>query len=121
MGMSQDVEHVRHKGKGDVVGPVEVAQDLEERTPEPGVPGRVARKGRSEVRTVEVAGGSAERREGRLTNCSRVAIAGPGRTRSRVRFPDASDGPPELVIVFGVPDRYPGVSQGDVDQREEPR
>src|SRR2546425_5526537 len=32
------VEFVRHEGEGDVVGPVEVAQDLEESGPEPGMP-----------------------------------------------------------------------------------
>src|SRR5213594_4512349 len=62
------IELVRHEGEGDVVGPVEVAQGLEEGAPEAGMPGRVCREGRREVWPVEVAGRRAERHEARIAH-----------------------------------------------------
>src|SRR5206468_9188429 len=56
------VELVRNERERDAIGPVEMAQDLEQCAPEPGVAGRVGGKRRCEVRSVEVTGGRAERR-----------------------------------------------------------
>src|SRR5207302_2839070 len=90
------VEFVRHEGEGDVVGPVEVAQDLEERGPESGMPGGIGREGRREVRPGEIAGRRAEWREGRIPERRQIAIAGAG----RAGLADTGDRAPELVVVL---------------------
>src|SRR5918992_4674713 len=115
------VELVRHEGEGDVVGPVKVAQGLEEGAPEPGMSGRVAWEGRREVRLVEVAGLRAERREGWISDSRGIAIAGTGRAGPLVGLAYAGDRAPELVEVLRLPDGDAGIAHRHVHKRQEPR
>src|SRR5206468_7619259 len=97
------IELVRHEGEGDVVGPVEVAQGLEEGAPEPSMPGRICREGRRVVWPVEVAGWRAERRKGRISDRRSIAIAGWAGPLGGLA--DASDRAPEMVEAFRLADR----------------
>src|SRR2546422_7188637 len=99
--LSHAVEFVGYEGERDVVGPVKIAQRLEEGAPEAGVPRRVGRERRGEVRgggrAAAVAERCAERRPGWVSDRHVVAIA--------VGLADASDRPPELVVGLRLPER----------------
>src|SRR5882724_93309 len=103
------VELVRHEREANAVGPVEVAQDLEERPAEARMAGGVGRERWGEVGSVEVARGRAERR-----------VRGIGcRPRIAVGLANAGDRAPEHVVVLRLPDRDPGVGHRHVDQGQE--
>ena len=74
------VELVRDKGKRDAIGPVEVPKHLEERPAESGMPGWIGRKRRGKIRPREIAGRRPERREGRVSDGGRIAVAQAART-----------------------------------------
>src|SRR5262249_18216664 len=86
------IELIRNKSESDVVFPVEPAQHLKHRAPESGVAGGIRREGRREIRTGQIARRCAQRREGRIPT-----------------FAHAGDGTAELVEVFRLPDRHPGI------------
>src|SRR5207244_13468011 len=95
------VEFIGNKSKSDVVGSVEATDRFENRTAESGVPRRIGRERRSEVRSVQVAGRCAQRREAYITNCPRLTFARAGRTSATVPFADTGHRSQEIHVVFG--------------------
>jgi len=96
------VELVRDEREGDAIGPVEASQDLKQRASEAGVAGGIRGERRREVRSGQVAGGRAQRRE-----------------RGIVVQANAGDGSPELVEVLRFPDRHSRIGHRDVDEGKE--
>src|SRR5688572_15133171 len=83
--------------------------------------GGIRREGRSEVWAVEVAGRRAQGREPWIGYGVRVPIAHPSRPHSGVGFPDAGDGPPDVVVVLRFPNGDSGIGHRYVDQSEQTR
>src|SRR5688572_480911 len=115
------VELVRDERERDVIGAVEPPQDLEQRTAEACVPGRIRRERRREVRPADVAARRAERPEVGVAERIGIAVAGPGRSGARIRFAEAADRPPQIVEELRFPDRNTGIGLRDVYQGQEPR
>ncbi len=73
--LGNTVELIGDEGEGDVVGAIEAPQRLEHGPAETGMARGIRRKGRGEVRPVQVAGRGAQRGESRVALGRRVAVA----------------------------------------------
>src|SRR5438874_10864908 len=80
------VEFIGNKSKSDVVGSVEATDRFENRAAESGVRRRIGRERRREVRSVQVGGRCARRREAYITSCRRGGVTSGGRTSVKVGF-----------------------------------
>src|SRR4029450_1119376 len=100
---------------------IERPQDLEERTTEGGVPGRIRRERGREVRSGEVARRRPQRPGTRAPYRRVLAIALSGRPRAFVGLPNAADRPPELIVELRLPGCDAGIGHSDVRQCEESR
>src|SRR2546429_7234540 len=97
------VEFIGNKSKSDVVGSVEATDRFENRAAESGVPRRIGRERRSEVRSVQVAGRCAQRREAYITNCPKVTVPRAGRTSATVRFAATGNRSPKILRALAFP------------------
>src|SRR5437763_2472253 len=115
------IELVGHERESDVIGTVKPAHRFEDSASEPSVTRRIGRERRSKILPGEIAGGRAQRRKAAIANRVRIALPPMRGSRARIRFPNAGNRAPEVVMIFGFPNRHGSVPHRDVYQGQQAR
>src|SRR3954469_17626420 len=113
------VEFVRGKSERDIICVVETAEDLEKRATEAAVTRRVGREGWGEIRAGQVTGWRTERIKARIAQGGGVAVAETRWAGAGIRFTNAGNRAPILVMEFRLPDGDAGIGEGNVNQRKQ--
>src|SRR5437588_9797388 len=104
------------EGESDVIGTVKPAYRFEDSASEPSMTRRIGGERRSKIRPGEIAGGRTQRHKAAIANRVRIAVPPMGGPRAPIRFPNAGNRAPEVIMIFGFPNRYGSVPHRDVYQ-----
>src|SRR5205814_5244707 len=115
------IELVGNERERDVIGAVKPAHRFEDSASEPSVTRRIGGERRSKIRPGEIAGGRAQRLKAAIANRVRIAVPPMGGPRAPIRFSNASNRAPEVVMIFGFPNRHRSVPHRDVYQGQQTR
>src|SRR5947208_7576939 len=97
------IELVRHERESDVIGTVKPAHRFEDSASEPIVTRRIGGERPSKIRPGEIAGGRSQRHKAAIANRVRIAVPPMGGPRAPIRFSNAGNRAPEVVMIFGFP------------------